>query len=460
MKHGTFKYITLAGLSAAMTAMAFATVITRLYGTDTAMHAIYRAPWFSILWIVTAVAATVWFIVRCAYRRIVLTYMHTGLAVILAASIMTRLNCMSGYLHLRQGETSEMFVSDDGMRQFLPYSIALDSFEVECYPGTDVDRDYISHITVNGLPQTVSMNRPLLADGYRFCQSGYDPDCNGTTLSVRYNPVGDALLYTGFSILAVSLIVFLFCRDSQFKAALERIRSTAGKTLPPVFGITALAAAGILFLALSVFLALRWHRSGHIPMSDGFEMMLLIAWTSVLLAISFSRKQPVILPLGLLLAGFCILTAFLSSPASNPAQPLKPVLDSPLLAVHVTCMMFSYTLFGLVALGGVAGLFSKSGQLADICRVALYPAVFLLAIGTMLGAVWGNRSWGSCWQWDPKETWALVTLLLYSMGLHVQSLPALKKTANFNLFAVLSFLCILMTWFGVNLLLGGVHSYA
>lgn len=459
MKHGAYKNITLTGLSAAMLVMAFATVYGRLYGMDPAMQDIYRAPWFSLLWIVTAIAATVWFIVRCAHRRTVLAYMHVGLAVILVASLLTRMNCISGSLHLREGETTDMFADEYGMRQFLPYSIGLESFEVEYYPGTGVDKDYISRLVIEDQPVTVSMNHPLLAAGYRFCQSGFDPDGQGTFLSVRYNPVGDTLLYTGFSILAISLVVFLFCRDSQFHAALQRIR-TSDANIAPAFKYAALALAISVFAALTVFLAVRWKRSGHVPMTDGFEMMLLIAWTSILLALVMTRRQPIVLPLGLILTGFCILTAFLSSPASNPAEPLKPVLDSPLLAVHVTCMMFAYTLFGLVALGCIAGMISKSEPLADICRVALYPAVFLLAIGTMLGAVWGNRSWGSCWQWDPKETWALITILLYSMGLHVQSLPALKKTANFNLFAVLSFLCILMTWFGVNLLLGGIHSYA
>jgi ABC-type transport system involved in cytochrome c biogenesis permease subunit len=101
-----------------------------------------------------------------------------------------------------------------------------------------------------------------------------------------------------------------------------------------------------------------------------------------------------------------------------------------------------------------------SGRLQDIGLVILYPAIFLLVCGTFLGAVWANSAWGSYWHWDPKETWALVTFLVYSFALHGAELKAFRRPRFFHAFCVLAFLCVLITYFGVNLVLGGMHSYA
>ena len=93
-------------------------------------------------------------------------------------------------------------------------------------------------------------------------------------------------------------------------------------------------------------------------------------------------------------------------------------------------------------------------------RLLLYPAVFFLGAGIFLGAVWANVSWGSYWSWDPKEVWALVTFMVYALGFHTRSLPWLARPRHFHLFSVLAFLTVLMTYFGVNFFLGGMHSYA
>jgi ABC-type transport system involved in cytochrome c biogenesis permease subunit len=156
-----------------------------------------------------------------------------------------------------------------------------------------------------------------------------------------------------------------------------------------------------------------------------------------------------------------MLMAYLSG--SNPQiTHLMPVLQSPLLSVHVLSMMISYTRFALVALNGVLGLVqpSSSGSLRDLSLVMLYPAEFLLIFGTFLGAVWANISWGSYWSWDPKETWALVTLLVYAGALHGGSLRFLQKPRAFHVYTIVAFACVLFTYYGVNLVLGGMHSYA
>ena len=141
-----------------------------------------------------------------------------------------------------------------------------------------------------------------------------------------------------------------------------------------------------------------------------------------------------------------------------------PVLQSPLLSIHVLCMMISYTLFGLVALTGIMGLvmprIEAQHMLRDVSLTILYPAVFILTIGTFLGAVWANISWGSYWAWDPKETWALITMMVYGAMLHGSTMSKFNSPRFFHTYAILAFLSVLITYFGVNLLLGGMHSYS
>jgi ABC-type transport system involved in cytochrome c biogenesis permease subunit len=144
-------------------------------------------------------------------------------------------------------------------------------------------------------------------------------------------------------------------------------------------------------------------------------------------------------------------------------KPLMPVLRSPLLVFHIVAMIISYSVFGLVAILGIAGLAVPSPKgketLRDISLTLLYPAVFLIAFGIFIGAVWANISWGNYWGWDPKETWALITMLVYSFALHGGSIKAFRKPAFFHAYMIVAFLSVLVTYYGVNLLLGGMHSY-
>ena len=140
-----------------------------------------------------------------------------------------------------------------------------------------------------------------------------------------------------------------------------------------------------------------------------------------------------------------------------------PVLRTPLLQVHVISIVLGYFIFFSLLAIGIAGLIvsrERSEKLRDLSTVLLYPAVFLLTFGIFLGAVWANISWGNYWAWDPKETWALITLLIYSVPLHQKSLGFLRKPKAFHLYCILAFLSVLVTYFGVNMILGGMHSYA
>lgn len=230
-----------------------------------------------------------------------------------------------------------------------------------------------------------------------------------------------------------------------------------------------LSLAGLLlmFIFLSVLIALRSAIVGYFPLANGYEVMHFLAWTALLLTLLFYRRFQMILPFGFLLCGFSLLVATMGE-ANPQITALKPVLSSPLLSVHVVVIMFSYALLAFIMLNGLTAIllhcFSENAQrqierLKTISHLMLYPAVFCLAIGIFVGAIWANLSWGRYWGWDPKEVWALITLMIYSLALHTDSLPMFRKPMFFHLFAVVAFLAVLFTYFGVNFLLGGLHSY-
>lgn len=230
-----------------------------------------------------------------------------------------------------------------------------------------------------------------------------------------------------------------------------------------------LSLAGLLlmFIFLSVLIALRSAIVGYFPLANGYEVMHFLAWTALLLTLLFYRRFQMLLPFGFLLCGFSLLVATMGE-ANPQITALKPVLSSPLLSVHVVVIMFSYALLAFIMLNGLTAIllhcFSENAQrqierLKTISHLMLYPAVFCLAIGIFVGAIWANLTWGRYWGWDPKEVWALITLMIYSLALHTDSLPMFRKPMFFHLFAVVAFLAVLFTYFGVNFLLGGLHSY-
>lgn len=229
----------------------------------------------------------------------------------------------------------------------------------------------------------------------------------------------------------------------------------------------AIGAAIVLLLALiylTVSLALRWIVSGHVPMSNGFETMQFAAWVTMLITLLASRRSTLALPFGILTAGLALMVA--SFGESNPQiTQLMPVLASPLLSIHVAVIMIAYALLAFLMLGGVMALTLRHDQatvqrLHVMGQIILYPAVFLLTAGVFIGAIWANVSWGTYWSWDPKETWALITLIIYALPLHSQSLPVFRKPQFFHAYCIAAFLSVLITYFGVNYILGGLHSYA
>lgn len=222
-------------------------------------------------------------------------------------------------------------------------------------------------------------------------------------------------------------------------------------------------------------LGLRWWLSGHIPLSNGYETMLFMAWVLLVLTIALFRKFRFFLWIGPLAACCCLLVAMMTGSGSQ-ITPLIPVLQSPLLSVHVMTVMCAYALFALQMMLGVYALILVRRTAHPNCQLSivnyqleratalsqllLYPAIFLLTIGIFLGAVWANVSWGNYWSWDPKESWALITLMVYAIPLHKASIGAFNKPRFYHIYMISAFLAVLITYFGVNFILGGMHSYA
>ena len=207
-------------------------------------------------------------------------------------------------------------------------------------------------------------------------------------------------------------------------------------------------------------LGLRWWLSGHIPLSNGYETMLFMAWVLLVLTIVLFRKFRFFLWIGPLAACCCLLVAMMTGSGSQ-ITPLIPVLQSPLLSVHVMTVMCAYALFALQMMLGVYSFWtSKLERITALSQLLLYPAIFLLTIGIFLGAVWANVSWGNYWSWDPKESWALITLMIYAIPLHKASIEAFNKPRFYHIYMISAFLAVLITYFGVNFVLGGMHSYA
>ena len=222
----------------------------------------------------------------------------------------------------------------------------------------------------------------------------------------------------------------------------------------------ALVAVAALTLFLLLVVILRWVAGGHAPMAGGFDSMNLMTIGIGVIGLLATPRHRLAPSIALPAMGFCLLVAMMSG-SNPPITNLMPVLSSPLLTLHVTIIMMAYALFFFVMLNSLAGLIlrSQTTRLQRISLLLLYPATALLAIGIMIGAVWANVSWGCYWSWDPKEVWALITLLIYLMPLlYEKSLRHHPRL--FHLYCLLAFLSVVITYFGVNLLLGGMHSYA
>jgi len=255
-----------------------------------------------------------------------------------------------------------------------------------------------------------------------------------------------------------------------FLAIFHIIKPAFNLTWPTRIGMAVLIGG---FLIQTAGLGLRWYVAGHAPWSNGYESMLYIGWATLLAGFVFSRRSPITLAATAILAGLILFVAHLNW-LDPEITNLVPVLKSYWLMIHVAVITASYGFLGLGALLGFITLWLyiiKKGEnraniersireLTYINEMALIAGLALLTVGNFLGGVWANESWGRYWGWDPKETWALVTILVYAAVVHLRFIPSMKGIFAFNVASLLAFSSVIMTYFGVNYYLSGMHSYA
>lgn len=718
-----------------------ATIVESSKGTAFVRQHIYTSAWFVVLWAALAVVAAVYIVLRKNKSNVSTSVLlvHASFLVILLGAFTSWTMAESGTIHLRQNETTSTMKDEEGKTKELGFEVSLKNFNVVNYPGTDAPMDYVTTLTANTQEIKVSMNNIGSFNGYRFIQSGYDSDMQGTTLGVYHDPWGIGITYTGYALLFISLIATMASKKTRMRHLYRKALSLQGakawavtallavssfatpanaqemvkidgdiaddfgkicvlynSRITPIntvatsfvtklcgkptwdglssnqvfagwifdvpywetvkmieikekkaqellgingkwasfddfwdnynnykldaplkkaykdgdtklqkqlrdadekFNIIRMLYGGemlkmfpyaskqghmqwfapgqplgnlkldekelvfikksmdylaesiitgdkaraeeiakkiysyqhvrgkavvptkfriytetfynktnaqrlpvMLYLTLSLLLAivstlslnneklkktrlvssvltwvmllhttlllaLRWFVSGHLPMSNGYETMQFMAWATLIVTLVMQKRFLPVKQFGPLLSSFALLVAMITD--GNPQiTQLMPVLQSPLLSVHVMVIMFSYALFGLTALIGLQGLIAhhrkqeeKEQQLAALSQFLLYPAVALIAIGIFIGAIWANVSWGRYWSWDSKETWALITMLIYSAPLHAE-IKWLRKAQHMHIYMLLAFLSVLMTYFGVNYFLSGMHSYA
>jgi cytochrome c-type biogenesis protein CcsB len=233
-----------------------------------------------------------------------------------------------------------------------------------------------------------------------------------------------------------------------------------------VVSLIALISAALLYHLYGV--GLRWYIAGHAPWSNAYETMVYVAFMTVVAGLFFVRKSTITFALASLSGGIFLFVSGLNW-MDPQISPLVPVLQSPWLMIHVAVIVAAYGFFGIgfllgltnLALAGVAGKHSPLPvkKLTVINEMALWAGLALMTVGTFTGAVWANESWGRYWGWDPKETWALITIVVYAAALHLRLVKQWDRPLVFNTASVLAFGCVLMTYFGVNYFLSGMHSY-
>jgi cytochrome c-type biogenesis protein CcsB len=235
----------------------------------------------------------------------------------------------------------------------------------------------------------------------------------------------------------------------------------------------AFGTLSICFILHLIGLGMRWYVSGRAPWSNGYESMIYIAFTTMLAGLIFSRKSLGGMAATAILASTILMVAGLSW-LDPEITPLVPVLKSYWLTIHVSLEAGSYGFLMLAAIIGILNLLLISfvnnrnrprikrvvQEMTYISEMTMIGGLFMISIGTYLGGVWANESWGRYWGWDAKETWALVTILVYAFILHMRFIPGLRSIYAFNVASLFGLASVMMTYFGVNYYLSGLHSYA
>lgn len=386
--------------------MAAASIVEKTEGTDYAHVHYYGAWWFILIWAALA-ALGIFYLIQRKVKAVSTWVLHLSFVIILVGAFITHVNGKQGMMHLRIGEPSDIYFSNnpaEGIQQRkLPFTLSLQKFNIHLYEGTNVVRDYSSLFLVTDHYEMkeakVSLNKIYTHGSYRFYQASYDEDGMGSVLAINSDPFGIPVTYCGYFLLFASLVWILFDKKGGYRKLLKRSYQQFRNLLIVIFSLVGI---GFIFLI--------YHFS-HIDFSTGER---------------------------------------------------APILNSPYFCLHVSVIMMSYVLLILTCLCGILGICWRSRQerMRDLSHLFLYPALTTMGFGIFIGAIWANVSWGNYWSWDSKETWALITFMIYAVVVHTQSLPVFRKPLVYHIYITLAFMSIAMTYFGVNNFLTGMHSYA
>lgn len=406
--------------------MAAATVVEKYSGTDFVRSNVYGVWWFSLLWAVLTAAGIIYFLHhRCkSWSGIAL---HLSFVVILAGAFVTHVSSERGTVHLRQGAYISTCVMYDRHNQpqdaQMPFQMRLDRFDVQCPLQTlaiDFTKNLYGKASYNGYtPEQVLTGWMFYADDWM-----QEP-----MLRLKGAEMCDRLQLPGY----VPVSQF-------FNSAM------GGYTLGPYVQ--------------------EYYGGNH----DAFHSQVAAIDNKIQLIMELRN--------GSLLKLFPYTNKGKTTWFS-PTGDLPNAMDREhqqfvrsiclLLSVHVSIIMMSFAMLSFTFISGLTALLlrlvsrtaqPKMVQLQQLSLVFLYPALAALGIGIFIGAIWANVSWGEYWGWDPKEVWALITFMIYAIPLHARSVAQLRRPTAFHLFMTLAFLTLVMTYFGVNYFLGGMHSYA
>ena len=471
MNANLLKYISFGSLALLVVVLVTSTVVGAVWGTSLAHSAVYSSPLFVALWVVMLVSSLL-YIFNTPMRRVVSSlFLHLAFAVVLTGAFVTYITAERGVLTLCKGAVpSSMFVTDEGSLAKFPFKVTLEHCAVEYYDDAVSPRDYTARIAVQPAAgdeeqASLSMNNVYDREGFRFCLSSVDGDC--VTLLVSHDPWGVFITYAGFMLSIIGFVFLFVARNTQKRALMQRLAAVGYPRIkmPSSHWWQIVASSLFFFVVIGYMGVRRWIDGGLFPVSNGAEVMMFIAWCAFL-AVLFFRKNRSLAFGAFVLAFICVAVSLSNGVAAS--GPVRPVLRTPLLPLHVITIVLSYVFIGLLAVNALVSLvlywrtrdYKRLWNTAVSGRVMLYYATLLLMAGIFLGAAWANISWGRYWGWDPKEVWALITLFICSFGFHTRSLPFMARPLVFHCFCLVAFLVVLFTFFGVNYLLGGLHSYA
>jgi cytochrome c-type biogenesis protein CcsB len=345
------------------------------------------------------------------------------------------------------------------------------NLEISHHTGTVLDTIkgafpyYLESLTLATKSKDYTMANTML-NGIKTYQKKYGKAVMPSEKKVEYE-----ILYNKYNVfqklpywyLTIAALMFLFTIIQIFK---DR------KWLRIAINISHVTI-GLLFLLHTIGLIARWYISGHAPWSNAYEAIIYVAWAAMFFGLAFDRKSKLTVASSAFVTAM-ILTAAYANWIDPEIANLQPVLNSYWLMIHVAVIVASYGPFALGAILGFVCLLlicftTKENkakmelnikELTYINEMALTVGLVMLTIGNFLGGQWANESWGRYWGWDPKETWALISIMVYAFVIHARFVPAMRNKWLFNLMAMYAFVSILFTYYGVNFHLVGLHSYA